>query len=149
LQRHRPLSLQATINIPSQNDDATDPLAHQLNGFLLLVNLFRTFDDSFLALWNKIRGECSQSYLSSLQKQLQEAVPPYLTDLQAQFSEMQLNQQWLKNLNWQLSMANGNGNENGMSFQYPIDITRDLLPMVAHFPTNLGLLGLGLVRISV
>jgi hypothetical protein len=141
LQRHRPLTLQATVNLPTPADDPTDPLAHLLSGFSLLVNLFRSFDDSFVALWNKARGDCSASYLSTLQKQLQEVLPSYLNSPGSQLAEMQMDQQWLKNMQWQMSLASGNSTE-----LYSIDIGRDLLPVVSHFPGNLGLLGLGLIE---
>jgi hypothetical protein len=115
--------------------------ASQLSGFVLLVNLFRPFDDAFVALWNRAMGECSESYISNVQKQLHEALPSYLNSHESQLAELQMNQQWLKNMQWQMSLAGGNAGE-----LYSIDIGRDLLPMVSHFPGSLGLLGLSLVR---
>ncbi|KAB5576019.1 hypothetical protein GE09DRAFT_612711 [Coniochaeta sp. 2T2.1] len=141
LQRQRPLTLQASINLPTMTDDPTDPLASQLSGFLLLVNMFRPFDDAFVALWNRAMGECSDAYVTNAQKQLQGALPAYLNSPETQFAELQGNQQWLKNMQWQMSIAGGNAGE-----LYSIDIGRDLLPMVSHFPGNLGLLGLGLIE---
>ncbi|KAB5550911.1 hypothetical protein GE09DRAFT_1174029 [Coniochaeta sp. 2T2.1] len=141
LQRQRPLTLQASINLPTMTDDPSDPLASQLSGFLLLVNMFRPFDDAFVALWNRAMGECSDAYVTNVQKQLQGALPAYLNSPETQFAELQGNQQWLKNLQWQMSIAGGNAGE-----LYSIDIGRDLLPMVSHFPGNLGLLGLGLIE---
>jgi hypothetical protein len=144
LQRQRPLTLQASINLPTATDDPTDQLAPQLSGFLLLVNLFRPFDDAFVALWNRAMGECSDSYVSNVQKQLQGVLPAYLNSQESQLAELQMNQQWLKNMQWQMSLAGGNAGE-----LYSIDIGRDLLPMVSHFPGSLGLLGLGLVRAKI
>ncbi|OIW29457.1 hypothetical protein CONLIGDRAFT_327868 [Coniochaeta ligniaria NRRL 30616] len=141
LQRQRPLTLQSSINLPTATDDPTDPLAHQLSGFLLLVNLFRPFDDAFVALWNRAMGECSDSYVSNVQKQLQGVLPAYLNSQESQLAELQMNQQWLKNMQWQMSLAGGNAGE-----LYSIDIGRDLLPMVSHFPGSLGLLGLSLIE---
>ncbi|KAH8909151.1 hypothetical protein BR93DRAFT_894588 [Coniochaeta sp. PMI_546] len=141
LQRQRPLTLQASINLPTATDDPTDQLASQLSGFLLLVNLFRPFDDAFVALWNRAVGECSDSYVSNVQKQLQAVLPAYLNSQESQLAELQMNQQWLKNMQWQMSLAGGNAGE-----LYSIDIGRDLLPMVSHFPGSLGLLGLGLIE---
>lgn len=113
---------------------------HQLTGFVTLANLFRPFDDAFVTLWTRVKGEFSQPFVSALQKHLQEALPSYLTSPDAQFAELQTNQQWLKNVQWQLNMANGNAAE-----MYSTDIGRELLTMVSHFPGSLGLLGLGLV----
>jgi len=141
LQRQRPLTLQASINLPTMTDDPTDPLASQLSGFLLLVGLFRPFDDAFVALWNRATGECSDTYVTNVQKQLQSVLPAYLNSQESQLGELQMNQQWLKNMQWQMSLAGGNAAD-----LYSIDIGRDLLPMVSHFPGSLGLLGLGLIE---
>jgi hypothetical protein len=131
------LTLQATINVPALTDDPTDSLAHLLNGFILLVNLFRPFDDTFVSLWNKTRDDCAPAYLSALQKQLQDALPTYLNDRDSQFAERQTNQQWLKNMTWQLRLAKecltSNGNDPSISLQYPVS---DALNMVAQFSTQ-------------
>lgn len=136
LQRGRPLTLQASINLPTMTDDPTDPLAHQLNGYILLVNLFRPFDDVFLALWNKTRGESSTSYVAALQKQLSDMLPSYMS---VQDVDQRANQQWLKTLSWQLSMQNGcvpQGGQDQMPMQYPIDLSRDLMSITSQFSTN-------------
>lgn len=147
LQRHRPLTLQATINGPAINDDPNDAMAHQLTKLLSLVALFRNFDDAFVGVWNKTRGECSQTYIQTLQTQLQESLPACMNDQQGQLNEMQHNQEWLKNISWRLGVANGHSGENDMSYRYhPVDMARDLMPMVTHFPGNMGLLGLGMAE---
>ncbi|KAK3370080.1 putative maltose fermentation regulatory protein [Podospora didyma] len=146
LERRRPLTLDANINLPSPSDDPTDPSAHELGGFLNLINLFRPYDEVLVPLWNKTRRECAPSYLSALQKQAQDVLPPYLNGIQAQFAELHANQTWLKNTTWQLSVASGSGNESGLPYTSLVDITRDLLPMVSHLPGNLGLQGLGFVE---
>ena len=134
------MTLQATINLPTATDDPTDSLSHQLDGFILLAGIFRPFDDAFVAFWTRVNRDCTPSYASAMQKQLQEVLPTFLNSAESQLAEKQINQQWLKNMQWQLSLASGNAAE-----LYSIDIGRDLLPMVSHFPGNLGLLGLGLV----
>lgn len=140
LQRQRPMTLQASINPPTAIDGLADQLAPELGDFVLLVNLFRHFDDAFVALWNRAAEECSESYISNIQKQLQNVLPAYLNSQESQLAEMQMNRQWLTNMQWKMSLAGGN------SELYSIDIGRDLLPLVSHFPGSLGLLGLGLVR---
>ncbi|KAI2602451.1 fungal-specific transcription factor domain-containing protein [Hypoxylon sp. NC1633] len=146
LQRGRPLTLQASINLPTMTDDPTDPLAHQLNGYLLMVNLFRPFDDLFITMWNKTRIESSPSYLSALQKQFSDMIPPYMN---VQDSDLRANQQWLKTITWHLSMQNGcvpQGSQDQMQMQYPIDISRDLMSMTSQFSTqSTELLGMPLV----
>jgi len=147
LQRGRPLTLQATISPPASNDDPTDPAPHQLTSFIAMVNAFRPYDDGLVNIWSKTRSETSPSFTSSLQKQLQDVLPPYLNDASAQLSEISPNQQWLKNMAWQLSMANPNENDSGLPpYPSPVDIGRDLLPMVGHLPGNLGLPGLRLME---
>ncbi|KAI0124059.1 hypothetical protein BJ170DRAFT_71865 [Xylariales sp. AK1849] len=139
----RPLSLPASINPPTLADDPTDPLAHQLNGYIVMVNLFRPFDDTFMLLWNKTRNECTPSYLSALQKQFSEMHPPYGAD-----TDMRTNQQWLKTVTWHLSMQSGCVPQNGedMQYQYPIDISRDLASVTSHFSTqSTELLGVPMV----
>lgn len=141
LQHHRPLTLQATINPPNPGDHPTDLFMHHAPTFLRQINLFRGFDEVLVPLWMKTKRECSDSYLATLEKQLQEVLPAYLNDAQAQLSEMQVNQQWLKHKAWELSMANGNGNNSGLPY---VDTINELLPMVSQFPGNLGLHGLSL-----
>lgn len=63
LQRHRPLTLQRTIDLPT-----VDP-GHEamiLPGFLDLVSLFQNFDDEFLSPWNLSSTPSSSTSLESL-----------------------------------------------------------------------------------
>ncbi|KAI3325124.1 hypothetical protein HD806DRAFT_521459 [Xylariaceae sp. AK1471] len=142
LQRGRPLSLQALINLPTISDDPSDPLAHQLSGYLLLVNLFRPFDDTFITLWNKTRSECSSSYLGVLRKQFSES-----TYMNGREADQRLIQQWLKPAIWQLSMQNGCIPQNGQDqLHYQIDMSRELMSMTSQFQTqSTELLGVPLV----
>jgi hypothetical protein len=150
LQRHRPLSLQATITLPTQNDDPSDTQAIHLNGFIHLVNLFRPFDEGFVALWNKTRSDCSPSYLAALQKQLTDALPTYLNSTENQTADLRTSQQWLRTMVWQLSMQNGclssGSDDPSMTFQYPVDISRDLISMTSQFTHHsMEVHGIGLV----
>jgi hypothetical protein len=106
-----------------------------------MISLFRGFDEILAPLWTKARAECSEAYLATLDKQIQDVLPPYLNDTQAQLAEMPMNQQWLKHKAWGLSVANGNGNNAEASY---VDSIHELLPMVSHFHGNLGLHGLSL-----
>ncbi|KAK5996156.1 putative sucrose utilization SUC1-like protein [Cladobotryum mycophilum] len=148
IQRQRPLTLQATINLPTLGDDPTDPLAHQLNGFILLVNLFRPFDDAFMTTWNKTRSHLSAQYVSGLQKQLNELAQSYICQ-DSSFNDLNANQQWLKSTVWQLSNGVVNGpTEDSMSFQYPMNMSRELLMnMASQFPgQGMELLNSGLLE---
>jgi len=125
LQRHRPLTLQATITLPTPNEDPTE-LAPPLTGFIHLVSLFRPFDDMFISLWNKARSDYSPAYLSALQKQLTEALPAYLNSTESQAADLRTSQQWLRTMVWQPSIQNGclsSGSvDPSMTFQYPVEI---------------------------
>lgn len=148
MQHGRPVTLQATINLPVLGDDQSDPMARgQLTQFVTLVSLFRQFDDSLINQWNKTRGDCSPSYLSALKNQCREVMPAYMST-DSQFNDAAKNQQWVKNLAWQVGMANGNGNE--MSYQYPMEVSNDVLSMASSFSTAQGmnLHSVGLVSIS-
>ncbi|KAH7152807.1 C6 zinc finger domain-containing protein [Dactylonectria macrodidyma] len=148
VQRHRPLTLQATLRPPAIGDDPTDPLAHQLEGFIMLVNLYRPFDDVFTATWNKARRHLSAQHITGLQKQLNGIVQSYLCQ-DANLTDLRTNQQWLKNTSWQLNNGTINGNgDDSISFQYPMDMTRELLMnMASQFPSQgMELLNSGLIE---
>jgi hypothetical protein len=134
IQRGRPLTLQATIKLPTAADDPADPLAHQLSSFILLVNLFRPFDEALTSTWNKTRGHLSAQYVTGLQKQLNELAQSYLCQ-DSNFNDLRTNQQWLKNTVWQLTNGVVNNGEDSMSYQYPVDMARQLLmSMASQFP---------------
>ncbi|KAL1842784.1 hypothetical protein VTJ49DRAFT_4269 [Mycothermus thermophilus] len=141
LQHRRPLTLTATINLPPAQDHPADPFVHNGTKSLRLVGLFRGFDETLLPLWNKARAECSDTYIATLDKQLQEVLPPYLNDNQAQLAEMSMNQQWLKHKAWSLGVANGNNTNPEAQYADPIN---ELLRMASQFPGSLGLHGLTL-----
>ena len=150
LQRHRPLSLQATISLPTQNDDPSDNQAQHIHGFIHLVNLFRPFDEGFMALWNKTRTDCSASYLAALQRQLTDALPTYLNSTENQQADLRTSQQWLRTMVWQLSIQNGclssASEDPSMTFQYPVEIARDLISMTSQFSQqSMEVHGVGLV----
>ncbi|TWU77657.1 hypothetical protein ED733_008138 [Metarhizium rileyi] len=147
IQRRRPITLQATINLPTLADDPADPQAHMLNSFISLVNMFRPFDDAFTATWNKTRAQLTTQYVSGLQKQLSELAQSYACQ-DTNFHDVSTNQQWLKNTLWQLSSGVVNGNSNDpLSFQYPMNSSRDLLVnMASHFPLQVVDLGSGVIE---
>lgn len=148
VQRQRPTTLEASISLPTLNDDPTDPLAHQINGFVLLVNIYRPFDDAFIANWTKTRGQLSPQYISNLQKQLNDLAQSYGCQ-DPSFQDFGTNQQWLKNTVWQLTNGGANGNhDESISFPYPLEMARDLLMnMASQFPgQGMELMGSGLIE---
>ena len=148
LQRHRPLTLHATINLPALNDDPAETA--ELNGFIHLVNLFKPFDDTFVGLWNKARVGCSTEWLARLQNQLSDALPAYLHCTESQAVDLRTSQQWLRTMVWQLSISHGYlssaAAESAMSFKYPIEISRDLIAQSSGFSQgSMEVHGIGLV----
>ncbi|KAK5171705.1 uncharacterized protein LTR77_003341 [Saxophila tyrrhenica] len=134
LQQHRPLSLHATIDLPTLQADQVET---ELNGFLHLVSLFRPFDDTFVGLWNKARTGCSTEWLATLQKQLSDALPTYIQSTECQAVDLKVSQQWLRTMVWQLSISHGylssRAIEQSMSFHFPIEVSRELVSATSKF----------------
>lgn len=124
LQRDRPLTLQATINLPTLADDPTDSHAHHLNSFILLANLCQPFDNAFVAKWNETRSKWPAAHLLNLQKQLADILPSFLNYGDSQLADLQTNQQWIKNMTWQLN--NGSGEESMLYQQYAANLSTSL-----------------------
>ncbi|KAK3111103.1 hypothetical protein LTR53_013985 [Teratosphaeriaceae sp. CCFEE 6253] len=149
LQKHRPLTLQATINLPTLQDDPSETV--ELNGFIHLVNLFRPFDDTFVGVWNKTREGCTSQYLAQLQQQLSDALPVYLNSTESQAVDLRCSQQWLRMMVWQLSMNHGflssAAPNNAMSFTFPIEVSRDLVTSAGQFSQQaMEVHGIGLIE---
>lgn len=151
LQQHRPLTLYATINFPSPQDEPEE--AEKLDGFLHMVKLYRPFDDSFVGLWNKAKTGCTTEWLAQVQQQLSDALPVYLQGTESQAVDVKVSQKWLRTLVWQLSMSHGYlssaAADKAMSFQFPIEISRDLVAVTAQFSQQaMEVHGIGLVSSS-
>lgn len=134
LSRGRPLTLKASINLPTLGDDPSDPLAHQLHPFIMLVNLYRPFDDAFIGVWNKTRSQFAPQYISGLQKQQNDLSQSYACQ-DPNFTDFRTNHQWLKNTVWQLT--NGASSSSDDASFYNGDVARELLLNLASaFPSN-------------
>ncbi|EPE33942.1 Zn2/Cys6 DNA-binding protein [Glarea lozoyensis ATCC 20868] len=135
LQRHRPLTLQRTISLPTVSPG---PESIILSGFLDLVSLFQNFDDEFLSLWNlsttvgaSSGSSASPQSLIQLQDILKFAIPNVSQRTEVQQADLLISRQWLKTMVWQLCVTKGllssaPSNE-AMSFQYPVTIARDVV----------------------
>lgn len=129
MERHRPLSLHATIELPSPEDDPHD--ATVVTGFRYMITLFSLIDDDFIGLWNKARSDCSTTWLAQLQQQLSEALPANLNSTESQVADIRVSHHWLRTMVWQLSITNGylssSSSNSSMTFTYPVEIARDLI----------------------
>ena len=148
LQKHRPLTLHATIGLPTVDQDSSNSIA----GFIHLVNLYRPFDDTFIGLWNKSRTDCDGFRLAQLQQQLTEALPAFLNTTESQAADLRTSQQWLRTMVWQLSIANGflssTSPNSSMTFRFPIEIAKDLVSVTGQFSKqSMEIHGIGLVRV--
>lgn len=153
LQRHRPLTLQSTLAVPSV--DAMGPDVEVLTGFLDLISLFQHFDVDFIASWNSASLALSNSSSESepllrLQDVLQYALPSVSDHSEMQQADFLISRQWLKVIVWKLcvskTLLSNTGGEDSMSLQYPIAVTRDvvlisrLLPARAFEANGVGIL---------
>jgi hypothetical protein len=130
LQRHRPLTLQRTIDLPTLDQG---PESTILSGFLDLVSLFQNFDDNFLSLWNlsNTNAATSSQSLVTLQSILKSAIPHVSSRTEIQQADLLISQQWLKTMVWQLCVTKGllssSAEDESMNFRYPIVIARDVV----------------------
>ncbi|KAJ0108122.1 colonial-26 [Diaporthe amygdali] len=134
LHRNRPVTLQASINPPALADDPTDHMAHQLNSFIHLSNLFRPFDDAFLGMWSKNRSNWPAAYLNNLHKQLAEIIPAFHSYGDSQLHDLRNNQQWLKTMMWQLNSNNSHSEDHMMFQQYSANMAANLLAGISSMP---------------
>lgn len=135
LHKHRPISLYPTIHPPSLEEVPSDrPIAV---GLEVLIALYKTIDDTFVNLWNRVHPHANPAWYAQVQSQLNEAVPTYLECTEAQAVQIRITQQWLKAMAWQLCVCQGivssATNDSCMTFKYPIEISRDLLTMTHQF----------------
>ena len=148
LERHRPLSLHPTIDLPTNPGGSEEDL---ISGFLYLINLFCCLDDEFMGLWNKVKRETSTAWLSNLQQILYEALPANLKTTESQAADIKITQQWLRIMVWQLSITNGNlssqSTNSAMTFKYPVEVARDLIKDLSQLSlASMEVHGVGLVR---
>ncbi|KAF2735153.1 hypothetical protein EJ04DRAFT_220935 [Polyplosphaeria fusca] len=149
LHKHRPISLHATIHPPSLDDEPSD--RQVALGLELSASLYKPFDDTFFAPWNKIRSHANPAWIAQLQNQLSDALPTYLECTEIQAVELRVTQQWLRTMVWQLSVSQGLvssvATDSAMTFKYPIQISRDLLSMLQQFSQQaLEVHGVGLIE---
>ncbi|KAI9695164.1 MAG: hypothetical protein M1820_008870 [Bogoriella megaspora] len=149
IHKHRPLTLHATIELPTVEDDPQETV--ELTGFCHLIELFKPFDDTFIGLWNKTTTGCTSTWVAQLQIQLSEALPAYLRSTETQAVDLRTSQQWLRTMVWQLSISQRfvftGAPENAMTFKYPIEISRDIISAMGQFSRQaIEVHGVGLIE---
>ena len=149
LQKHRALTLHATINLPDSEHDRSP----SLNGFIYLVKLYRPCDDKFVGLWNKTIEEGSADWIIELHEQLLNALPGELDTMESQAADLRVSQHWLRTVVWQLSTVNGYLSSSSpaacMTFQYPVEIARHLVSDTSRLSKQaMEVHGIGLVSLA-
>lgn len=119
-------------------------------GLDLLLSLYKPVDDTFVHLWNKVRAHANPTWIAQVQTQLSDALPTYLECTESQAVDLQVTQQWLRTMLWQLCVSQGLVSsvaaDGAMTFKYPIEISRDLLAMTHQFSQHaMEVHGVGLV----
>lgn len=146
LQRHRPLTLRATIRMPTVNEIPSERV--EISGFIHLVNVYRPFDEVFVGLWNKERTDCSTSWLAQLQAKLEASLPADLDCTESQAADLCTSQHWLRTMVWRLSnnYLSSNAADHSMTFEFPVTVVRDLLTLTASMSKqSMEVHGIGLV----
>ena len=86
--RHRPLTLYATIQLPTNEEDPTETI--DLTGFIHLIKLYRPFDETFFGLWNRTKSGAAPAWLVQLQRKLSDALPTYLKGTETQTIDVRI-----------------------------------------------------------
>lgn len=129
IDRSRPVTLQATINLPTMGDDPTDPYAHLLESFVTLATLFKHFDEVFMNTWHRIRGNLSGDTIAGLQKQVHDHLQSWVRQ-DPNFADQYVNKAWLQSTAWQLNNGAAHGDES-MAYQHNANMSRSLLMSMA------------------
>lgn len=148
MERHKPLTLHPTIELPTTQGEQE---ADMISGFSYLISLFRCIDDEFMALWNKVKTQCSATWLSQLQQQFKDALPAELKTTESQTADVRVTMHWLRIMVWQLSITNGylssSSNDSSMTFKYPIEVATDLVHDIQNLSLDaMEVHGVGLIE---
>jgi hypothetical protein len=148
LERHRPLTLHPTIELPKPQDPHEEDT---IGGFISLIKLFCCIDDEFMGLWNKSKTECSTAWLAQLQQQLRNVLPADLKTTESQAADIRITLHWLRIMVWQLSITNGylssTSPDTSMTFKYPIEVARDLIQDIKKLSQgSMEVHGIGLIE---
>ncbi|KAG5928741.1 hypothetical protein E4U42_000054 [Claviceps africana] len=140
LQRHRPLTLQDAIDLPSTGRELGEEKI--MSGLLDLISLFRNFDSDFLTMWNTPDGShvsgAAREYPAKLQRFLQSAIPEVAARTANQQADLILSREWLKIVVWQLCVSKtllcSSSPLESMSFQFPVSVARNVVVATSRLP---------------
>jgi len=140
--------LHTTIAHPSTSPEPS--AAPHIDGFLTLISLYERFDDRFFGLWNKLTDHCELPWLIELQHTISGCLSPKLKTSAIQAIDLQVTQQWLKTIVWQLAISHGylssNALDQSLTFEYPIELGKAVVDASVFFSqTAMEVHGIGLV----
>lgn len=141
LQRHRPLTLQDSIRLPTVDDNPAEE--REIAGLLDLVGLFKNFDTTFLHLWNSSEDAsktATREYLVLLQQALEQSLPYVSQRTPPQQADLLLSREWLKLIVWQLCISKttlrDSGPDESLSLHFPVSIARNMVRTTALLPAS-------------
>ncbi|KAK9234465.1 hypothetical protein V1525DRAFT_350177 [Lipomyces kononenkoae] len=148
IRRYRPITLQITPETPELKED----ISGANTGLKYLAELFRPFDDTFMALWNKADALCLPPSLVGLEQKVLAAIPESAIDLSDdQIANLRVSQQWLRTMVWRLATSLGFLSSSSvnecMTFRYPLQIAKDLTVSTFKIPQqSMEVHGIGLTE---
>ncbi|KAG6003376.1 hypothetical protein E4U21_002092 [Claviceps maximensis] len=142
LQRHRPLTLQNAIALPSAGRELGEEKI--MSGLLDLISLFRNFDSEFLKMWNTTHAShvsaSTKDYPAKMQRFLEDAIPEVATRTANQQADLLLSREWLKIVVWQLCLSKtllcSSTPLESMSFHFPVSVARNVVVATSHLPSG-------------
>ncbi|KAG6034682.1 hypothetical protein E4U41_006467 [Claviceps citrina] len=153
LQRHRPLTLQSAIALPSAGHEVGEEKI--MSGLLDLISLFRNFDSQFLKMWNTPGDSrvcaSTKDYPAKLQQFLDDSIPEVANRTANQQADLLLSREWLRIVVWQLCVSKtllcSASPLESMSFQFPVSVARNVVTATSLLPrAALEANGVGIVE---
>ena len=142
-----PFVLRNTISLPNF-DPIQEPL---LVGFMNLVQLFASFDQSVIDAW--ISGDqysCSRDLLADMQRKLRAVSPDESAINETQKTDILITKHWMRTLVWQVAMSHGflsSSGDSEESMTFPTEVAGDLLDVLGTVRReNVECHGPGMVR---
>lgn len=131
VRRHQPITLPITISTPCLEEDDDQGLYH-------LASIFRPLDESFFAVWNGSKHNCTKEWLLELEQDVRCALPPVLNLSDEVTANVRVSQLWLRIKLWELFPRFGYLSAESLydclMFKYPILVAKDLWTLATNLP---------------
>lgn len=122
----------------------------EISTFVQLINLYKPFDVSFMAIWNKSTTSFPRELLEQIHYQISNAVHNSLKPLAAHAALLEVSRSWLRTILWQLAFDYGlttlDEAHITTSIHYPRFLATTLIFTLHQFPyDSIKFHGIGLV----